>query len=272
MKTTKETHYVYKITNLLEEDESKKYFFGISATNSTEIEMSTCVKRLKIKIEEVGLEYFEKEIVSDTLSSIEEARKIKKRIYTKYYNKSHRNEISLKQRKYTQLNSEHISERAKKYREENKHEISKRRSGQWSLIKDDVNKKRNENRTKENILNDKQKYIKQKMKIVDEKIKMGLCGDDWVFYTIQFTHTNGISFFKYGITSLNTMNRYKSGYSDYLIEIIDEMYGDEEYIKSVERKHLLEGKKDIFIFSNGMTFKNGKTECRTKLVSALKIV
>jgi len=192
-------------------------------------------------------------------------------------------------RKYYEDNKEKELERCKKYKNSNKEKLKKNSKIYYENNKEKRIKNtrdwENKNREKVKLYKSKysseyyennkdeimKKYYENIKSISETKIKKGYKGDDYIFYTLKFYHkTEDIIFYKYGITKDDIKTRYKN-YKDYNYEIIDILYGDKEYIKSIERKHLQESKDDIFEFPAGYKFP-GKTECRKKLLNYLDII
>ena len=103
-----------------------------------------------------------------------------------------------------------------------------------------------------------------KYEIALDKISKGNQGGDWVYYELKFTHKKqGFSFYKFGITQHSIEYRYKR-YRTYTYEVLKEITGDKDYIKSLERKIKMDTKENQFNFPKGIKF-SGLSECRNYL-------
>lgn len=304
MKTTKETHYVYKITNLLTNEIS----LGITTINSTKIEDGYEKYRSQLIASIVldGEANFKKEIFGSWVTK-EEAQKEKNRMYRKNNKDSikeiqkrskEKNKIAIAifqkeyNKKYRALNAEKLKEQAKIYRANNTKTLKARRSTykKNNANKIKINDKIYRENNKDKIQAAQSEYYQiHKATIIQQsknnynlntelsnivKIKKGFLTTDYIFYTIKMTHKfSDTSFFKYGITKYDVKTRFSIGYSDFDIEILDLMYGCKDFVRAIEQKHLKESKNYTFIFPENITrLKSGSTECRTQLVSSLKIV
>ena len=103
-----------------------------------------------------------------------------------------------------------------------------------------------------------------KYEIALDKISKGNQGGDWVYYELEFTHKEqGFSFYKFGITQHSIEYRYNQ-YAAYTYEVLKEITGDKDYIKSLERKIKMDTKENQFNFPEGIKFV-GLSECRVYL-------
>lgn len=171
-------------------------------------------------------------------------------LYNKEYRENNKNKIKLLKQKHYVKNKTKILEYHKIYHENN----PEYRTYYYNTNKEILSDKRKNK--------DRERYKEKVLALANEKISNGNKGGDWIFYTCKFSNKD-ITFYKYGITSRNVDIRYSS-YSDYNIEIINEIYGDKEYIKALEKKVLIDTKENQFIFPDDIDF-GGKSECRNKL-------
>ena len=313
MENTKLNYYVFKITNLLSNDihsgittfNSTKIMVGYEKYRS---QLKASLKELgEINFKKEILSSWETKE-----NAQKEASRIRTKIYNTQKSQKLSNDEKLNilsnnlfdkkpklskddkrnyQKRYVKENEDRLREYRKKYALENKEKIKKwkddnkddqnKKAREYYYInkeskKDEWNEKARKNRIQNrDLINEKQRvYYKKRLNNLSlTKIASGNKGDDWVFYTLKFTHKLlGFSFFKYGITFKNIHMRYRQGgYSDFDFKILDLQYGNKSFVRALEIKHLIETDDDRFEFPIKIKF-GGKTECRTKLASKINIV
>jgi len=240
----------------------------------------------KTYLAEKRKEYYSNHIDKVVEYNKENKEKISKR--SKQYRQDNKAELYAKEKIYKEKNKDKIAVKRKKYYVSHKEEASEKYAEYLNKNRDKINTRKSEYRNSKAGKQVEEEYRKNNktliklsgqnnrnnklLKAASDKITNGNNGDDWIFYTLQFTHTSSNKiFYKYGVTGKSVELRFCKGYSQFTYKILDVVYGDEQYVKALERKHLLASKQYNHVFSNKSEFGGGYTECRTHLVESIEI-